>query len=197
MKIVIDIPEARYKDIQRIASVQLENPHFKTAEQIIANGTQQPEKRTETHTCDCISRQEVLDEINRIGSGAFTEYAYYSNLFDFVCELPSVEPKKCGDCVSRQDVLDLAEHGKLVSNGNYKSVCDAINGLPSVEPGRNPGKWEWNQRTGEYECSECGCNPIYEGMTPDVDEIDKYRFCRWCGAKMEDQDGSGGDMHDV
>lgn len=38
MKIVIDIPEARYKDIQRIASVQLENFHFKTVEQIIASG---------------------------------------------------------------------------------------------------------------------------------------------------------------
>ena len=42
MKIIIDIPEARYKDIQRIASVQLENYHFKTAEQIIANGTPLP-----------------------------------------------------------------------------------------------------------------------------------------------------------
>ena len=43
---------------------------------------------------DSISRQEVLDEINRIGNRAFTEYAYYSNLFDFVCELPSVEPER-------------------------------------------------------------------------------------------------------
>lgn len=47
------------------------------------------------------------------------------------------------------------------------------------------GKWEWNQRTGEYECSRCGCNPTYEGITPDVSEIDKYRYCRWCGAPME------------
>jgi hypothetical protein len=92
---------------------------------------------------DLISREEVLDEINRIGNGAFTEYAYYSNLFDFVCELPSDEPE------------------------------------------RKPGHWEWNQRTGEYECSECGCNPIYEGITPDESEIDKYRFCRWCGTPME------------
>lgn len=38
MKIIIDIPEDRYKDIHRIASVQLENHHFQTAEQIIANG---------------------------------------------------------------------------------------------------------------------------------------------------------------
>lgn len=47
------------------------------------------------------------------------------------------------------------------------------------------GKWIWNKRTGEYECSECGCNPVYEGTTPDDSEIDKYRYCRWCGAPME------------
>ena len=38
MKLVIEIDEARFKDIRRIASVQLENYHFKTAEQIIAKG---------------------------------------------------------------------------------------------------------------------------------------------------------------
>ena len=38
MKIVIEINEARFKDIQRIADVQLEMCHFQTAEQIIANG---------------------------------------------------------------------------------------------------------------------------------------------------------------
>lgn len=38
MQIVIDIDEARYKDIQRIAEVQLESNRFQTAEQIIAKG---------------------------------------------------------------------------------------------------------------------------------------------------------------
>ena len=38
MQIVIEIDEARYKDIQRIAEVQLESTHFQTAEQIIAKG---------------------------------------------------------------------------------------------------------------------------------------------------------------
>ena len=45
-----------------------------------------------------------------------------------------IDQQSCIDCVSRQAVLDLAKSGKLVSNGNYKSVCDAINGLSSVEP---------------------------------------------------------------
>ena len=41
MKIVIDIPEERYKDIQRIAEVQL-NRRTPTVEQIVANGTPLP-----------------------------------------------------------------------------------------------------------------------------------------------------------
>ena len=38
------------------------------------------------------------------------------------------------DCISRQSVLDLAKKGILISNDNYKSVCKAINELPSVYP---------------------------------------------------------------
>ncbi len=41
MKIVIDITEERYKDIQRIAEVQL-NRRTPTVEQIVANGTPLP-----------------------------------------------------------------------------------------------------------------------------------------------------------
>ncbi len=42
MHIVIDISDERFRDIQRIAEVQTERKHFKTAEQIIANGTPLP-----------------------------------------------------------------------------------------------------------------------------------------------------------
>lgn len=69
--------------------------------------------------------------------------------------------------------------------GNHSALKALINMQPSVEPERPHGYWIWNKRTGDYECSECGCNPIYERTTPDCSEIDKYKFCRWCGAKME------------
>lgn len=42
MQIVIDIDDERYKDIQRIAEVQLGLARFQTAEQIIAKGTPLP-----------------------------------------------------------------------------------------------------------------------------------------------------------
>ena len=40
----------------------------------------------------------------------------------------------CENAVNRQDVLDLAKKGILISNGNFESVCKAINALPSVNP---------------------------------------------------------------
>lgn len=35
--------------------------------------------------------------------------------------------------ISRADVLALAESGRLVSNGNYKSVVSAINAIPAAD----------------------------------------------------------------
>lgn len=36
-----------------------------------------------------ISREAVMDEIDRIGAEAFSDYQEYSNLFDFIDNLPS------------------------------------------------------------------------------------------------------------
>lgn len=94
------------------------------------------------------------------------------------------------DLISRDAAIDInrSHHGQMPNHINFQMFKE-IEALPSVEPERKQGHWEWDQRTGEYVCSECGCNPIYERTTPDCSEIDKYRFCRWCGAKMEVQNG--------
>ena len=42
---------------------------------------------------DCISRQDVIDEINRIYPDAYNNYNAYSELFNFIDDLPSVQPK--------------------------------------------------------------------------------------------------------
>lgn len=47
-------------------------------------------------------------------------------------EIKALDQEPCEDAISRQDVLDLAKKGVLVSNRNYESVCKAINELPSV-----------------------------------------------------------------
>ena len=48
--------------------------------------------------------------------------------------IKALETQPCEDCISREAVLDLAKKGVLISNGNYESVCKAINDLPSVRP---------------------------------------------------------------
>lgn len=70
-------------------------------------------------------------------------------------------------------------------SGIYEVSVVGNKTIVSEVPEKKTGHWEWGQRTGEYVCSECGCNPIYERTTPDVSEIDKYRYCRWCGSPME------------
>lgn len=139
---------------------------------------------------DLISREEVLNLIDTaFESGAFDGRYAYENLIDAVQNL--IHPLET-DLVSRQAITDTIETdcswdmfdewGNRTPIG--ECIIEAIKRVPSVEPERKPGHWEWDKRAGEYECSECGCNPIYEGTTPDVSEIDKYKFCRWCGAKM-------------
>ena len=56
-----------------------------------------------------------------------------SNTYEFVeMAIKALEQEPCEDAISRQDVLELAKKGVLISNGNHKSVCNAINELPSV-----------------------------------------------------------------
>lgn len=61
MKIVIDIDDARFKDIRRIACVQLENYHFKTVEQIIANGTPLPKGHGRLIDADSLKEHKYHD----------------------------------------------------------------------------------------------------------------------------------------
>lgn len=62
---------------------------------------------------------------------------------------------------------------------NVVDICEAINDVQTIEPRK--GKWIKISPAGIYECSECGQNV----MTSD---IDVYRWCHGCGAKMEEGD---------
>ena len=95
---------------------------------------------------DAISREEakqfLYERIDRLNDDEL--YDIFSRIIDDMYnELPPVTPsynsiktelKSCEDCISREAVLDLAKKGVLISNGNYESVCKAINDLPSVMP---------------------------------------------------------------
>lgn len=110
---------------------------------------------------------------------------------NYVIEPPYevVEPEHDAvDLIHRQDVIDLATQGILVSNGNYKSVVNAIESLPSARP-----KGIWTITTtddgdgGEIPhlvCSECGGEPLAWCSKK------FFKFCPNCGADM------GGEEHE-
>lgn len=117
----------------------------------------QPEthdKRTETHSCDCISRQEAIDAVYE----AFC-YAYCDN-----CE-KDMNEDLCGDC-----------HRKYQNwAASKKAVESAINSVPFAQPERKKGKWLELDFTEawEYKCDQCG-------RLSDFEE----NYCPNCGADM-------------
>ena len=84
----------------------------------------------------------------------------------------------CGDCISRQAVLDgLASIAKAKAKSDaQKSLMGRVmfftERLPSVKP-QEPKTGHWIDRFGGYECSECGCL-----------KDDHSNYCPDCGIKM-------------
>ncbi len=78
---------------------------------------------------DCISRQAVLDEINRIGDTAFDGYNDYSDFFEFIDNLPSVTPKVKWIPVAERLPEKSGKYLVTVKNGNvYAGTYDAFSG---------------------------------------------------------------------
>ena len=124
-----------------------------------------PEKRTnectETHACDCISRQAAIDALDVLCQ----EHRY---------RIPGKRETYSQYNEAWQDALDRAE--------------GAIFNLPSAQPERKKGKWieEDDGWDGVYwRCSECdGAFCLVDG-TPKENE---YNFCPNCGADMRGED---------
>lgn len=84
------------------------------------------------------------------------------------------------DLISREDVLRLAESGKLLSGSFGERAKDIISSIPTAEP--KVGKWiEVTSSRGGHECSHChDYAPSYQAGS---EYLSKY--CPNCGAKME------------
>ena len=106
MEIVIKIDDERYKDIQRIAEVQLDRGRFQTAEQVIANGIPLPKGHGELK--DVNELKKAYDE--RIA------YLYTLNKKDN----PSREAKICATnwCVNTIDELPTIIEADKESEGD-------------------------------------------------------------------------------
>lgn len=138
---------------------------------------------------DLISRQAVLNLISYEDKQLFTrEHEVLSKLRVRVSELPSVEPKKCGDCIFKQAIIDTIETDcswtMFDEWGNRTPIGECINEaikrMPSVESERKSGKWKstihhcrrW------IVCSQCGAERVY-------DHSKVWNYCPNCGAKMK------------
>ena len=87
--------------------------------------------------------------------------------------IKALEHEPCGDCISRQAVLDIAKTSK--SNWIDNSVLfKRVSELLSVEPERKVGKW--HVEGFDAWCTNCGFHPT---------TIEAFDYCPSCGAKME------------
>ena len=126
---------------------------------------------------DAISRQAVLDEINRIGVKGFETYNDYSQLFDFVDTLSSVKPQEPKYC-----------DRNICLRNEYNGIgCDECEVTKSQKP--KTGHWiiykDCEGKTRECTCDQCGYKTgKYTWHNPD--------FCAGCGARMvEPQESEG------
>lgn len=101
MKIVIDINDEDYRRIQDIPDVF--NSLTSRTYSAIRNGTLLPEKRTEerteSHACDCISREAVIEAIETDCSwDMFNEWGSRTptgeSIIEAIKRVPSVEPER-------------------------------------------------------------------------------------------------------
>ena len=95
------------------------------------------EKRTETHECDCISRQAAIDLI-AYSSDDLNDNEQNWNMQEEFRKLPSVQPEFAtdtnvpnNDCISRQASIDALTHKW---DGMVTSVFNVLKELPSVQP---------------------------------------------------------------
>lgn len=86
--------------------------------------------------------------------------------------IKALEQEPCDNAVSRQDVLDLAKKGILVSNGNYESVCKAINELPSVKP--QPCEDAISRQAVQDYIAKYLSQYLYDDVREAVEVIDEY-----------------------
>ena len=118
-------------------------------------------ERTETHACDCISRQAAIEALKR--AEALTRAFGYHHVIETIRELPTADLSEYSDKLWKT----AYERGKAEAHPKNGKWIDG-----------NEGKWN-----AVYcpKCSVCG-TPFY-GI-----ETVRYHYCPNCGARMEERD---------
>lgn len=127
----------------------------------------------------------------QVGWNCERDDEYHESLGEVLAWMPLPEPWKgepMDDLISRQAAISLAKDICVPNKDGsvYRHRCidpyDILE-LPSAQPERKKGRWISSDDFDEYyRCSECrkGETQFY-GL---------YRYCPWCGARMEgEEDG--------
>ena len=173
MRIAIEIDEARYKDIQRIAEVELELNHYQTAEQIIAKGAPIEQEPCE----DAISRAAAIDAVkkntfrltfaeeqNCEGHVAWSANAVYSDVMEgALLELPSAQPeRKTGRWIPVDSYTAFGgDEATWLAHGNpiaYHYCSECKNHAYALEDGED--------LLSDF-CPNCGSPMLKEGESDD------------------------------
>lgn len=108
------------------------------------------------------------------------------------CKLPeavrmaikALEQEPCEDAISRQAVEEALYDYSRSCDVNYAQIMERIDALPPVTPKQRTGHWVLSRSDSgarSYQCSLCGhWHPLHDHSLG-------FRYCNWCGAKMEEQ----------
>lgn len=88
------------------------------------------------------------------------------------------------DLIRREDVEGALQGLHVGDTRFFEKLRKALDEIPSAEPERKKGKWEYPRKFGHAhllgKCSVCG---KYEGA--EWIALDNPNFCPHCGAEME------------
>ena len=138
---------------------------------------------------DLISRQDAMGAVQEhFNDDGFKGYDDGQKMLDRIKALPSADRPQ-GDLISRQAAVEKIlrnKDAKPLNKSDYQdgiragldiAYCE-IRDMPSVTPTERTGEWGQISPARIYECSKCGQNVM-------TDDIEAYKFCHGCGAKMD------------
>ena len=128
---------------------------------------------------DLINRKDVLDILGQCARDILFDYGLHGLLYESMEEIEKLQSVElCEDCVSRKSAVEA------VRDHDWMQAVFTIAHLPSAEPERKTGKWEYiqydgNPKIGNWHCSNCRLivNLGFEGAP-------YYDYCPGCGARM-------------
>lgn len=129
-----------------------------------------------------MTKEEIIDGLEIYTVGRLNNSMVHitiEELQNFIDAIKTLEQDTCEDCISRQEVLEIAKSSKsnwIDNSVLFNKVCE----LPSVTPAEKIGQWVFNDTVNEHaHCSECGYGNV------DLVNGKTHNYCECCGAKME------------